>query len=83
MAKREAVRFFPALLAKLPKSDHWQIRMMEIQDEALGVETRHLPDGCTVTPAPSPARFRESGVRLIRWLREHVQIEEERLFPHL
>jgi hypothetical protein len=29
------------------------------------------------------ARCRESGARLVRWMREHVLIEEERLFPRL
>jgi hypothetical protein len=45
--KRETEHLFPELLSRLPKSDHWQIRILEIQDEAIGVEARHLLDWCT------------------------------------
>jgi len=81
--KREVEVLFPLLLARLPKTDHWQVRMLEIQDEAILVEAGHLRDWCAEAPAPSAARFREHGVRLVRWLREHVAIEEERLFTKL
>ncbi|HTP42691.1 MAG TPA: hemerythrin domain-containing protein [Nitrospiria bacterium] len=81
--KKETDLLFPELLSRLPKSDHWQVRMLEIQDEAIGVEARHLLDWCTTPTAPPLARVREHGVRLVRWLREHVAIEEERLFPRL
>jgi hemerythrin superfamily protein len=79
----EVETLFPALKASLPKSDRWQIVMLEIQDEAILVETRHLLEWCA-NPAVVPAgRFQEGGARLVRWVREHVAIEEERLFPRL
>jgi len=81
--RMETEALFPALLARLPHSDHWQVRMLEIQDEAILVEAGHLRDWCAEAQAPPAARFREHGVRLERWLREHVAIEEERLFPRL
>jgi hemerythrin-like domain-containing protein len=80
--EKEGEALFPMLRARLPETDHWQIRMTEIQDEAIVVEARHLIDWCAGS-APPAARFREHGVRLARWLREHVLIEEERLFPRL
>jgi len=80
--KMETQVLFPALLSRLPQSDHWQVRMLEIQDEAILVEAGHLRDWCADSSPPA-ARFREHGVRLVRWLREHVAIEEERLFPKL
>jgi len=81
--ERERDELFPSLRARLPESDHWQIRMTEIQDEAIVVEARHLIDWCEESATPSVARFREHGLRLARWLHEHVLIEEERLFPRL
>jgi len=81
--KMEAEALFPALLSRLPQADHWQVRMLEIQDEAILVETGHLRDWCAEAHAAPAARLREHGVRLVRWLREHVAVEEERLFPQL
>jgi iron-sulfur cluster repair protein YtfE (RIC family) len=81
--KKETEALFPTLLARLPKADHWQVRMLEIQDEAIGVEARHLLDWCALPSPPSSARVQEHGLRLVRWLREHVAVEEERLFPRL
>jgi len=79
--KKEMDRLFPALFARLPEADHWQLRMMEIQDEAIAVEARHLIDWCAGTTPDD--RFREHGLRLARWMCERVSIEEERLFPRL
>jgi hemerythrin-like domain-containing protein len=81
--KRETESLFPVLLSRIPQTDHWQIRMLEIQDEAIGVEARHLLDWCRAPSPPPSARVREHGLRLVRWLREHVAVEEERLFPRL
>jgi len=81
--KKESERLFPVLLSRLPDSDHWQVRMLEIQDEAIVVEAGHLLDWCKAPSTPPLATVREHGVRLVRWLREHVAIEEERLFPRL
>jgi hypothetical protein len=81
--KKETEALFPTLLARLPKTDHWQVRMLEIQDEAIGVEARHLLDWCALPSPPPSARVREHGLRLVRWLREHAAVEEERLFPRL
>jgi hemerythrin superfamily protein len=81
--RREVETLFPALKASLPTTDRWQIAMLEIQDEAILVEAQHLLDGCADPAAMPVARFRESGARLVRWMREHVLIEEERLFPRL
>jgi hemerythrin-like domain-containing protein len=81
--KRETESLFPVLLSRLPRTDHWQIRMLEIQDEALGVEARHLLDWCRAPLPPPSEQVREHGLRLVRWLREHVAVEEERLFPRL
>lgn len=81
--KRETEFLFPVLLSRLPQTDHWQIRMLEIQDEAIGVEAHHLLDWCRAPSPPPSAQVREHGLRLVRWLREHVAVEEERLFPRL
>jgi len=80
----EVTELFPALEQRLPQADHWQIKMLEIQDEAILSEARHLHEW--LLEHPDTASFgtrREDGVHLIRWSKEHVGFEEERLFPRL
>ena len=80
----EVTELFPALQKRLPKADHWQIKMLEIQDEAILSEACHLHEW--LLEHPSDASFeqrREDCARLIRWSKEHVGFEEERLFPRL
>jgi len=80
----EMTELFPILQKRLPENDQWQIKMLEIQDEAIFTEARHLLEWMLDHPSPaSSARLREDGARLIRWAREHVGFEEERLFPRL
>lgn len=80
----EVTELFPALEKRLPKADHWQIKMLEIQDEAILSEARHLQEWLLEHPADdSLGKRREDSARLIRWAREHVSFEEERLFPQL
>jgi hypothetical protein len=58
--------------------------MLEIQDEAILSEASHLREWLVEHPAPvSFERLQKDGVRLIRWAREHIGFEEERLFPRL
>jgi hemerythrin-like domain-containing protein len=80
----EVTELFPALEKRLPQADHWQIKMLEIQDEAILSEARHLHEWLLEHPAAASLGTRqEDSARLIRWTREHVGFEEERLFPPL
>ena len=80
----EASNFFPNLKARLPETDHWQLAMLETQYEMLLSEAQHLHELVSGVPSSIPVdRLKEGGVHLVRWLREHVMIEEERLFPKL
>jgi len=80
----EVTELFPALEKRLPQADHWQIKMLEIQDEAILSEARHLHEWLLEHPSTAPfEQRREDGARLIRWSKEHVGFEEERLFPRL
>jgi len=80
----ERVKLLPALQRCLPEVDHWQIKMLEIQDEAILSEARHLHEWLVEHPFPASfERLQKDGVRLIRWAREHIGFEEERLFPRL
>jgi hemerythrin-like domain-containing protein len=80
----EVTKLFPALEQRLPKADHWQIKMLEIQDEAILSEARHLHEWLQEhPPTASFGARREDSARLIRWAHEHVKFEEERLFPPL
>lgn len=82
--QQEKLALFPILQRMLPKDDHWQIKMMEIQSEAIISEATHLHDWAMGSaPALSTARLRETMARLLRWLREHVVMEEERFFSKL
>jgi hemerythrin-like domain-containing protein len=80
----EVTKLFPALEKRLPKADHWQIKMLEIQDEAILSEASHLHEWLQEHPptASFEAR-REDSARLIRWTYEHIEFEEGRLFPPL
>jgi hemerythrin-like domain-containing protein len=82
--QKEVAELFPALENALPQADRWQIKMLEIQEESILSEARHLYAWVTEHPAAAPfERLREDGARMIRWMREHVQFEEDRLFPLL
>jgi len=82
--QKEVAELFPALEQALPQTDYWQIKMLEIQEEAILSEARHLYEWMANHPASASfERLREDGARLIRWMREHVDFEEERLFPRL
>ncbi|MBI3622050.1 MAG: hemerythrin domain-containing protein [Nitrospirae bacterium] len=82
--QKEVAELFPALEQALPQADHWQIKMLEIQEESILSEARHLYQWIVDNPASgSFERLREDGARMIRWMREHIKFEEERLFPRL
>jgi hemerythrin-like domain-containing protein len=80
----EERELFPTLERILPPADHWQVKMLEIQDESILSEARHLYEWLLEHSATAPIdKRREDGARLIRWTQEHVKFEEERLFPQL
>ena len=79
----EDAELFPALRRRLPEADHWQIKMVEIQDEAVLMLANDLQGWATGVSSFSPEWVQENAARLLRWLHEHVAIEEERLFPRL
>jgi len=82
--QKEVAELFPALEQVLPQADHWQIKMLEIQEESILSEARHLYQWMVDNPASASfERLREDGARMIRWMREHVKFEEERLFSRL
>ena len=81
MERRE---LFPVLRAHLPEANEWQVGMMEIEDEMILREAQHLHELASDVSSSVPvARLKESGARVVRWMRVHVRIEEERLFPRL
>jgi hemerythrin-like domain-containing protein len=83
-SETERVELLPALQRCLPEVDYWQIKMLEIQDEAIYNGALHLHEWLMEHPAPaSSGRLQKDGVRLIRWVREHIGFEEGRLFPRL
>ena len=80
----ERKELLPALRRHLPKDDEWLAGMLEIEDEMILKEARQLYELSLGTPSPiSVERLRESGARVVRWMRVHVKVEEERLFPRL
>lgn len=82
--ERERTELFPLLRDRLPKADYWQIGMTESQDEMLLNEIRHLHELVSNPPlSVSADQLRKNVTPFIRWLREHVRIEEEDLFPKL
>jgi hypothetical protein len=80
----ESREFFPALRGRLNEGEQWLIGMTEIQDEAMLSEAeglhRLVSDATSIQPI---GKLKEDGGRLVRWVREHVMIEEERLFTKL
>lgn len=82
--ERERNGLFPVLRNRLPRADYWQIGMTESQDEMLLNEIRHLHELVSNPPlSVSVDQLRKNVTHFIRWLREHVRIEEEDLFPKL
>lgn len=82
--EREKAELFPVLRSRLPESDEWQVGMIEIEDEMILREAQHLYELASDVSSSVPvARLKEGGARVIRWLRVHVKVEEERLFPRL
>lgn len=80
----EGRELFPNLQKRIPETNQWQIRMVEVQDEMILAEARHLQELFSGTPSSvSAERIRESGAHLIRWIREHIMMEEQNLFPML
>lgn len=75
---------FPILQKRIPEADRWQVRMLEVQDEMILAEARHFQELFSGAASPVPAeRIRESGAHLIRWIDEHIVIEEQNLFTKL
>jgi hemerythrin superfamily protein len=81
--QKEEVEFFPTLRARLPESDRWQLKMVEVQDEAILMLANDLYGWSTGASSFPPEWVQENSARLLRWLQEHVVVEEERLFPRL
>ena len=82
--QKEVAELFPALERVLPQDDYWQIKMLEMQEESILSEVRHLHERMAENfSADLLKRFREDGGRVNRWMQEHVKFEEERLFPRL
>jgi len=83
-SETERVKLLPALQRCLPEVDYWQIKMLEIQDEAIYNGALHLHEWLMEHPSPtSLGRLQKDGARLSRWTREHIEFEEARLFPRL
>jgi len=82
-AESELKELFPVLRDRLPHADEWQVRMLEIQDEALLALAHDLLDWSANHSTLPVTQVQEKAARLIRWMEEHVTIEEERLFPRL
>jgi hypothetical protein len=80
----ETQELCPALEKCLPEVDHWQIKILEPGDEAILSEAGHFLDWLVNNPtATSFGNLRIDRVRLIRWIREHIGYEEQRLLPRL
>lgn len=80
----ERRELFPHLQTQIPEANQWQIRMVEVQDELILAEARHFQDQFSVSPTPASAgRIRQMGAHLVRWIREHIEVEENNLFPML
>jgi hemerythrin-like domain-containing protein len=81
LEKRE---LFPILQNRIPEGNLWQVGMMGVQDEMILAEARHFQELFPGSPSPASAeRIRESGAHLVRWIREHIAVEEQNLFPWL
>ena len=66
----------------MPEDEKWRVAMIETHDEMIldVAQNLHLliSDACASIPVE---RLKESGIHLIRWIKEHVVIEEEHFFP--
>jgi len=80
----EARELVPVLKKRIPESEQWQIRMVEVQDEMILSEARHLQEIFVGTSTSvSAGRIKEGGAHLVRWIREHIMIEENNLFTKI
>lgn len=78
----ESNQFFSRLRSVLPEKDQWQLRMMEVQDEMILNQVKRLYEMASAAPhCISVTQLKDSGMHLTRWIREHIIIEEEHLFP--
>lgn len=77
----ETRELFPILQKRVPEADQWQVRMLEVQDEMILAEARHFQELFAGAPSSvSAERIHESGAHLVRWIREHIMMEEQNLF---
>ncbi len=77
----ETRELFPILQKRIPEANQWQIRMVEVQDEMILAEARHFQELFAGAPSSvSAERIHESGAHIVRWIREHIVIEEQNLF---
>jgi hemerythrin-like domain-containing protein len=80
----ERRELFPVLRKHIQEADQWQAGMIEIQDEMILTEARHFLELVSKeSSSVSADRVLEGSSHLIRWVREHVMIEEQVLFPRL
>jgi hemerythrin-like domain-containing protein len=78
----ERRELFPILQERIPEANQWQVRMVEVQDEMILAEARHFQEHFSGSPSPASAeRIKKKGAQLFRWIREHVAVEEQNLFP--
>jgi hemerythrin-like domain-containing protein len=81
-SKLETTEFFPMLQGHLSEANRWQVRMVEIQDEVILRQACQLYELSSGVSSSVPVeRLKEDGTYLVRWVREHVMVEEEHLFP--
>jgi hemerythrin-like domain-containing protein len=77
----ETRELFPLLQKRVPEADQWQVRMVEVQDEMILAEARHFQELFAGAPSSvSAERIKESGAHLVRWIGEHIIMEEQNLF---
>ena len=77
----ERRELFPILQKRIPEANQWQVRMVEVQDEMILAEARHFQELFAGAPSSvSVERIRESGAHLVRWIGEHIVMEEQNLF---
>jgi hemerythrin-like domain-containing protein len=80
----ETRELFPILQKRIPEANQWQIRMVEVQDEMILAEARHFQELFAGAPSSvSAERIHESGAHLVRWIHEHIIMEEQNLFTML
>jgi hemerythrin-like domain-containing protein len=77
----ETRELFPILQKRIQEANQWQIRMVEVQDEMILAEARHFQELFAGAPlSVSAERIHESGAHIVRWIREHIVMEEQNLF---